>query len=104
MNGTHKMRNREFTKLVAMKISDFRKVSTSDTDNNISGSFYDEKFLAALQYLKSGKASGPVGIYLELIKNTGNALKSCLRSFLSSCFKQLKIPKNLAKCASSFNP
>ena len=97
------MRDHEFTKLVAMKICDFRRVPTSDADN-ISGSFYDKKFLAALQYLKSGKASGPDSIYFELIKNAGNALKSCLHSFFFSCFKQLKIPKNPAKRASSFNP
>ena len=69
------MREREFARLVAMKICDLQRVSTSDA-NNISGSFSDEKFLATLRYLKPVKAPGPDAIFSELIIHVKNSLKS----------------------------
>ena len=60
---------------------------------NLSGDFSSREFAAALQHVKSGKAPGPDSICPELIIHAGTALKSWLRGFLSSCLRQLKIPK-----------
>ena len=58
---------------------------------NLSGDFSAREFAAALQHVKPGKARGPDSICPELIIHAGTALK--LRGFLSSCLRQLKIPK-----------
>ena len=55
--------------------------------------FLQREFAAALQHLKPGKALGPGFICPELILHGGAALKSWLHDFLSSCLRQLKIPK-----------
>ena len=47
---------------------------------------------AALQHLKPGKAPEPNSICPQLILHAGDALKSWLRDFLSSCLRRLKIP------------
>ena len=60
---------------------------------NLSGDFSPREFAAALQHVKPGKAPGPDSICPELIIHAGTALKSWLRGFLSSCLRQLKIPK-----------
>ena len=60
---------------------------------NLSGDFSSREFAAALQHVKPGKTPGPDSICPELIIHAGTALKSCLRGFLSSCLRQLKIPK-----------
>ena len=60
---------------------------------NLSGDFSSREFAAALQHVKPGKAPGPDSICPELIIHAGTALKSWLRGFLSSCLRQLKIPK-----------
>ena len=66
MNVTHRMRDRELAKLVAIKTCNLRKVPTSDVDN-ISGSFSDGGFFAPIQYLEPDKAPGPNGIFPKLI-------------------------------------
>ena len=48
---------------------------------NISETFSQRKFAAALQHLKPGKAPGPDSICSELILHAGAALKSWLRDF-----------------------
>ena len=60
---------------------------------NISDTFSQREFSAALQHLKPGKAPEPDSICPELILNAGAALKSWLRDFLSFCLCQLKIFK-----------
>ena len=60
---------------------------------NLSSDFSPREFDAALQHVKPGKAPGPDSICPELIIHAGTALKSWLRGFLSSCLRQLKIPK-----------
>ena len=92
MNGTHKIRDCKFARLMATEICNLWKVLTSDTAN-ISSSFCDKEFLAVHQYLKSSTALGSNAIYLKLIIYAKNALKSWSHSFLSSCLQQLKIPK-----------
>ena len=60
---------------------------------NIPDHFSQRKFAAALQHIKPGKAPGPDSICSELILYAGAVLKSWLRDFLSSCLRQIKIPK-----------
>ena len=60
---------------------------------NLSGDFSSREFAAALQHVKPGKAACPDCISPELIIHAGTALKSWLHGFLSSCLRQLKIPK-----------
>ena len=66
--------------------------ATPTSPVNISESFTSQDFATAIKHLKSGKA-GPDSICLELISHARAALKSWLRSFLSSCLRHLKIPK-----------
>ena len=62
---------------------------------NISGDFSsrEREFAAVLHHLKPGKAPGPDSICPELLIHAGPGLKFWLRGFLSSCLRQLKIPK-----------
>ena len=73
-------------------MSDLWRVATPDAVN-ISYNFLQREFTAALQHLKPGKAPGPDSICSELILHAGDALKSWLRDFLSSCLRRLKISK-----------
>ena len=91
-NGTYEGKERESSRLVAKEVSDLWRVPTSSSDT-ISGEFTPSEFAAALQHLKPGKAPGPDSICPELILHAAPALKSWLRAFLSSCLRQLKIPK-----------
>ena len=67
--------------------------ATTPNAVNISDTFSQREFTAALQHLKPGKAPGPDSICPELILHAGAALKSWLHDFLSSCLHRLKIPK-----------
>ena len=60
---------------------------------NISGNFSSREFAAVLHHLKPGKALGPDSICLELVIYASPGLKFWLRGFLSSCLRQLKVPK-----------
>ena len=91
-NGKYEAVDCKSSRLVSQKVSDVWRATTPDAVN-ISDSFSQRKFTAALQYLKPGKAPGPDSICPELILHAGAALKSWLRDFLSSCLCQLKIPK-----------
>ena len=73
-------------------MSDLWRATTPDAAN-ISDSFSQREFTAALQHLKPGKTPGPDSICPKLILHAGVALKSWLRDFLSSCLRRLKIPK-----------
>ena len=55
--------------------------------------FFTEKFANSLQLLKSGKSSSPDALCPERIVFAGSALKSWLNKLLSSCMRQLKLPK-----------
>ena len=79
-------------RLVSQEVSDLWRATTPDPIN-VSGTFSQREFTAALQHLKSGKAPGRDSICPEFILHTGAALKSWLRAFLSSCLFRLKIPK-----------
>ena len=91
-NGKYEAVDRKSSRLVSQEVSDLWRATTSDTVN-ISDSFLQREFAAALQHLKPGKAPGPHSIFPELILHAGASLKSWLRDFLSSCLRRLKIPK-----------
>ena len=63
-------------------LADLWRVTAPDPVN-ISDTFLQREFTAALQHLKSGKALDPDSNCPELILHAGDALKSWLRNFLS---------------------
>ena len=91
-NGKYEGVDRESSRLIPHEKSDrWRALIPSPV--NLSGDFSSREFAAALQHVKPWKASGPDSICPELVIHAGTALKSWLRGFLSSCLRQLKIPK-----------
>ena len=91
-NGKYEAVDRKPSRFVFQEVSDLWRAATSDPIN-ISDTFSQREFTAALQHLKPGKAPGPDSICPELILHAGAALKSCLRDFISSCLRRLKISK-----------
>ena len=91
-NGKYEAVDHKSSRLVFQEVSDLWRATTPDAVN-ISDSFLQREFAAALQHLKPGKAPGPDSICPELILHAGAALKSWLRDFISSCLRRLKIPK-----------
>ena len=82
-NGKYEAVDCKSSRLVSQEVSDLWRTTTPDAVN-ISDSFLQREFAAALQHLKPGKAPGPDSICPELILHAGAALKSWLRDFLSS--------------------
>jgi len=69
-------------------------MEASNTDGHIiSKPFRLEELDAALRRLKPGKSPELDSIFREFMLHTGSALKSCFCDFLTSCIRQLKIPK-----------
>ena len=91
-NGKYEGVNRRSSRLVLQEMSDLWRADPLHPAN-VSGSFSHQKFAAALQHLKPGKAPGPESICPELIIHAKAGLKSWLRGFLSSCLHHLKISK-----------
>jgi len=91
-DGTHRNGDRESTRLVNKELSDLWKIPTRE-GHSISEPFRPEKLAAALRRLRSGNSPGLDSIFPEFILHAGLALKSCFCDFLSSCMRQLKIPK-----------
>ena len=91
-NGKYKAVDRKSSQPVSQEVSDLWRATTPDPVN-ISGTFSQRKFTAALQHLKPGKAPGPDSICPEFILHTGASLMSWLHDFLSSCLRRLKISK-----------
>ena len=91
-NGKYEAVDCKSSQLVSQEVSDFWRATTPDAVN-ISDNFSQREFTAALQHLKPGKAPVPKSICPELKLHAGAALKSCLRDFLSSCLRRLRIPK-----------
>ena len=91
-NGKYEAVDRKTYRLVFQEVSDLWMATTPDPVN-ISDTFSQREFTAALQHLKPGKAPGPDSIFPELILHAGVALNSWLRDFLSSYLRRLKIPK-----------
>ena len=91
-NGKYEAFDYKCLRLVSQEVPDLWRATTPDPVN-ISGIFSQREFTAALQHLKPCKAPGPDSIFPEFILHAGATLKSWLRDFLSSCLRQLKIPK-----------
>ena len=91
-NGKYVGANREISRSVMQESSDLWRATSPDAVN-ISGDFSPREFAAALHHIKPGKAPGPDSICPELLIHAGPGLKFWLRGFLSSCLRQLKIPK-----------
>ena len=91
-NGSYKVSDRRFSRLVAKEVSDLWKTNDTD-DGSISGPFSTDEFTSALKRLQPGKALGTDSIFPELVLHVGTAMESWLRDFLSSCLRRLKIPK-----------
>ena len=91
-NGVYGGKDCQSTRLVRQEVSDLWRVPTP-SDEIVSGDFTPEEFAAALQHTKPGKSPGPDNICPELVLHAAPALKSWLRDFLSSCLRQLRIPK-----------
>ena len=79
-NGKYEAVDCKSSRLVFQEVSDLWRATTPDVVN-IFDNFSQREFAAALQHCP------------ELILHAGAALKSWLRDFLSSCLRQLKIPK-----------
>ena len=91
-NRRYEAVDRKSLRLVSQEMSDLWRATTPDPIN-ISDTFSQREFTAALQHFKPGKAPGPDSICPELIIHAGAALKSWLRDFLSSCLRRCKIFK-----------
>jgi len=91
-NGAHNTGSRESTTLINKQLYDIWKVPTPE-GNSISGPFRPAEFTSALRRLKPGKSPGLGSIYPEFILHAGSTLKSWFCDFLTSCLRQLKIPK-----------
>ena len=91
-NRKYKAVDRKSSQLVFQEVTDLWRATTPDPVN-ISDTFLQREFTAAFQDLKPGKAPGPDSICPELILHAGDALKSWLRNFISSCLRRLKISK-----------
>jgi len=91
-NGTHRTGDRESTRLVNKQLSDLWKIPTLEGDS-IYEPFRPEKLAAALRCVKPGKSPGLDSIFPEFIRHARSALRSWFCDFLSSCMRQLKIPR-----------
>ena len=78
-NGKYETVDRKSSRLVSQEVSDFWRATTLDPVN-ISDTFSQREFTAALQHLKPGKAPGRDSICSELLKNPGY-----VTSFLPVC-------------------
>ena len=74
-NGRYQTVDRKASRLVSQEVSDLWRDTTLDPVN-ISDTFSQREFTAALQHSKPGKAPGPDSICSELILHAGAALKS----------------------------
>jgi len=83
---------RDSTRFVNKQLSVLWKIPTPE-GHSICEPFRPEEFAAALRCLKPGKSPGLDSIFPEFILHARSALKSWFCDFLSSCMRQLKIPK-----------
>ena len=102
-NGRYEAVVHKSSRLVFQEVSDLYRATTPKLVN-ISESFSQREFTAALQHLKPGKVPGPDFIFLELIIHARAALKSWLREFLSFCFAPTQNFQELEKSVCSYNP
>jgi len=79
-------------RMVNKELSDLWKITTPE-GQSMSEPFMPEELAAALRRLKPGKSPGLDSIFPEFILHAGSSLKFWFCDFLSSCMRQLKIPK-----------
>jgi len=91
-NGAHETGDHESTRLVNQQLSDLWKIPTPE-GHSISKPFRPEELVTALRRLKPEKSPGLDSIFPDFIVHTGSALISWFCDFLTSCMRQLKIPK-----------
>jgi len=91
-NGAHRTWDCKSTRLVNKQLSDLWKIPTPE-GHSISEPFRPEELSAALRHLKPGNTEGLDSIFPEFILLAGSALKSWFCDFLTSCMRQLVIPK-----------
>jgi len=91
-NGAHKTGDCKATRMNDKEMSALWKIPTPE-GHSISEPFRPEELAAALRRLKPGKSPGLDSIFSEFILLVGSALKSWFCDFISSCMRQLKIPK-----------
>ena len=91
-NETHKIGIRKSTRFVNKKLSDLWKVPTQKA-KSISGPLRPEELAAALRRLKPPKSPSLDDVFPEFIFHVGLPLKSLFCGFLTSCLRQLKIPR-----------
>jgi len=91
-NGAHRTRDRKSTRLVNKELPYLWKIPTPE-GHSISEPFRPEELAAALKRLKPEKSPGLDSIFPEFILCARSALKSWFCDFLTSCMRQLKIPK-----------
>ena len=82
----------ESPRLINKELSDQWKVSTPE-GNSIYGFFMPVELAAALKHLDPGKSPSFGTIFTEFIFHAGSALKSWLCDILTSCMRQLKLPR-----------
>ena len=91
-NGTHRTEDRESTRLLNKELSDLWKIPTPQ-GHRISEPFRSEELSTAFRRLKPGKSLGSDSNFPERIQHAGSPHKSWFCNFLTSCMRQLKIPK-----------
>jgi len=91
-NGAHRSGEYESTRLINKQLSDLWKIPTPE-GHSISEPFRPDELTAALKCLKPGKSLGLDSIFPEITLHARSALKFWFCDFLSSCMRQLKIPK-----------
>ena len=84
--------NRESTKLISKQLSDLWKVPIPE-GNRIPGPFTSKELANALKHQEQGKSPGLDSIFPEFILHAGSNLESWFCDFLTSCMRQLKIPR-----------
>jgi len=91
-NGAEETRDCKSTRLVNKQLSDLWKIPTPE-GHSISEPFRPKELAAVLRCPKPEKSPGLDSIFLEFKLPAGSALKPWFCDFLSSCTRQLKIPK-----------
>ena len=92
MNGVFQTKDHESARFLAKKVSDLWRIPTP-TGKSISRDFTSDEYTSDLQQLKPGKFPGSYSICPELILHASASMKSWLNKFLSSCMRDLKLPK-----------
>ena len=91
-NRAHRTGGHESTRLINKQLSNLWKIPIPK-GHSISEPLRLEEFATALKFLKPENSSGLDSIFPEFILHAGSALKSWFCDLLTSCMRQLKIPK-----------